>query len=70
MSKNSQNFSMDEVKKLAQSPAGQRLFELIKQQDSEAVRQAEAGNYNEAMERLKSFLSTPEAKKLLKDLGR
>lgn len=70
MSKNSENFSMDEVKKFAQSPAGQRLFELIKQQDGEAVRQAEAGNYSDAMARLKSFLATPEAQKLLKDLGR
>lgn len=70
MSKKSENFSVDEVKKFAQSPAGQQLFKLIQSQDSEAVRQAQAGNYEEAMARLKGFLASPEAQKLLKDLRR
>lgn len=70
MDKNSQNFSMDEVKKFAQSPAGQQLFNMLQRSDSEAVRQAQAGNYDAAMERLQSFLKNPEAQKLLKDLGR
>ena len=69
MNKNSQNFSIDEVKKFAQSPEGQRLFKMVQTKDSEAVRQAQAGNYEEAMARLRSFLDTPEAKKLLQDLG-
>ena len=70
MDKNSQNFSLDEIKKFAQSPAGQRLFAMIQRSDAEAVRQAQSGNYDAAMERLKSFLETPEAKKLLKEFRR
>ncbi len=70
MDKNSQNFSMDDVKKFARSPAGQQLFAMIQRSDGEAVRQAQAGNYDAAMERLQDFLKNPEAQKLLKDLGR
>ena len=70
MDKNSQNFSMDEVKKFAQSPAGQQLMSMLRQQNGEAVRQAQAGNYDEAMKQLSGFLQTPEAQRLLKDLGR
>ena len=70
MDKNSQNFSMDEVKKFAQSPAGQQLMSMLQQQNGEAVRQAQAGNYDEAMKQLSGFLQTPEAQRLLKDLGR
>ena len=70
MDKNSQKFSVDEVKKFAQSPAGQQLMALLQQSDVEAVRQAQAGNYEDAMKRLSGFLQTPEAKRLLKELGR
>ena len=70
MDKNSGNFSVDEVKKFAQSDAGRQLMALLQQSDSEAVRQAQAGNYADAMKRLSGFLESPEAKKLLKDLGR
>ena len=70
MDKNSQKFSMDEVKKFAESPAGRQLMSMLQQQNGEAVRQAQAGNYNEAMKQLSGFLQTPEAQRLLKDLGR
>ena len=70
MDKNSRNFSVDDVKKFAESPAGQQLIALLQQSDSEAVRQAQAGNYEAAMKRLSGFLESPEAKQLLKNLGR
>ena len=70
MDKNSQNFSVDEVKKFAESPAGQQLMAMLQRADSEAVRQARAGNYEDAMKRLSGFLQTPEAQQLLKNLGR
>ena len=70
MDKNSQNFSIDEVKKFAQSPEGQKLFAMLQHSEGEAVRQAQAGNYDAAMKRLKSFLDTPEAQKLLKGFRR
>ncbi len=70
MSKNSENFSIDEVKKFAQSPAGQQLMAMLQQSNSDAVHQAQAGNYEEAMKQLSGFLQTPEAQRLLKELGR
>ena len=70
MDKNSQNFSMDEVQKFAESPAGQQLFAMLQRSDGEAIRQAQAGNYEDAMKRLSGFLQTPEAQQLLKNLGR
>ena len=70
MDKFSKNFSVDEVKKFAESPAGQQLMAMLQKSDSEAVRQAQAGNYEDAMKRLSGFLQTPEAQRLLKNLGR
>ena len=70
LDKFSKNFSVDEVKKFAESPAGQQLMAMLQKSDSEAVRQAQAGNYEDAMKRLSGFLQTPEAQRLLKNLGR
>ena len=70
MDKKTGDFSAEDVKKFAQSAAGQQLMALLQQQEGEAVRQAQAGNYETAMDRLAGFLESPEAKKLLKDLGR
>ena len=70
MDKISENFSMDDVKKFAESPAGRQLISLLQHSDGEAVRQAQAGNYEAAMKRLSGFLATEEAKQLLKNLGR
>ena len=70
MDKISENFSMDDVKKFAESPAGRQLISLLQHSDGEAVRQAQAGNYEAAMKRLSGFLETEEAKQLLKNLGR
>ena len=70
MNKNSGNFSAEDVKKFAQSDAGRQLMALLQQKDSAAVRQAQAGNYEDAMKRLSAVLDSPEAKRLLKELGR
>ena len=73
MQKKSQDFSMEDALQLANSPAAQQLMALLQQQDHQAIEQAAAaassGNYQQASQALKSFLSTPEAKKLLKELG-
>lgn len=70
MNKKTGNFSTEDVKKFAQSDAGQQLMALLQHADGEAVRQAQAGNYEDAMKRLSVFLQSPEAKKLLGELGR
>ena len=73
MEKNNPNFSMEEVLKLAKSPAGQQLMAILKQQDSakleQAAAQAKSGDYTQASQTLSAMLSSPEAKKLMKQLG-
>lgn len=74
MQKNSQDFSMEEVLRLAESPAGQQLLAMLQSADStqlqQAMQQATAGEYTQAGQTLQSILSSPEAQQLLKQLGR
>ncbi len=73
MQKNSQDFSMDEIMRMAKSPAGQQLIALLKQKDTgaleQAVSQAKSGDYSQASKTLSAMLSSPEAQKLMKELG-
>ena len=73
MEKKPQDFSMEEVMRLAKSPAGQQLLAILKQGDSaalaQATAQAKAGDYSQASQTLSAMLSSPEAQKLLKELG-
>lgn len=73
MQKNNQNFSMEEVMRLAKSPAGQQLIAMLKNQDSakleQAAAQAKTGDYSQASQTLSAMLSSPEAQRLLKELG-
>ncbi len=73
MQKKSQDFSMEEVMRLAKSPAGQQLIAMLKQKDNakleQAVAQAKGGDYSHASQTLSAMLSSPEAQRLLKELG-
>lgn len=73
MEKKSQDFSMEDVMRIAKSPAGQQLMALLQQKDSaalaEASSQAKAGNYSQAGQTLSALLSSPEAQRLMKELG-
>lgn len=73
MEKKSQDFSIREAQRLAKSAEGQRLMQLLQQQDSgqlqRAMDAANTGNYTEAGSILQSLLSSPEAKKLMQQLG-
>lgn len=73
MQKKNQDFSMEEVMRLAKSPAGQQLIAMLQQADNtkleQAVTQAKTGDYAQAGQTLSTMLSTPEAQKLLKELG-
>ncbi|MBR5570840.1 MAG: hypothetical protein IKW10_08140 [Oscillospiraceae bacterium] len=72
MDKNS--VDLQEVMRIAKSPAGQQLIAMLKEKDptalQQAAKQASHGNYAQAMDRLKDILSSPEGQRLLKDLGR
>lgn len=73
MQKKSQDFSMEDIMRAAQSPAGQQLIALLKKSDNgeleQAAQQAKTGNYAEAAEVLRSILSSSQAQALLKELG-
>jgi hypothetical protein len=73
MQKNSQNFSMQEAMRLANSDAGKKLLAILKDSDSsmlqQAMEQASAGNYENMQKSLSSLLSSPQVQALLKELG-
>lgn len=73
MQKNSDNFSMQDALRLANSDAGQQLLALLKQEHGtqlqRAIDQAGAGEYEQVQKTLGSFLSSPQAQELLRQLG-
>ena len=73
MEKKSQDFSIKEAQRLANSAEGQRLMQHLQQADSarlqEAMAQAQRGNYKAAGNILQSLLASPQAQKLMRDLG-
>ena len=73
MQKNSQNFSMQEALRLANSDAGQRLLAILRNSDSASLRkamdQAAAGNFENAQAALSNVLASEEVRRLLKEMG-
>lgn len=65
---------LSEIMRLAQSPAGQQLLALLQQRGGDELRsameKASAGDYSQAQKTINAFLSTPEAKALMDQLGR
>ena len=72
MQKNSQNFSMQDALRLANSDAGQRLLAILKQTDSDrlgkAMDSAATGDYTGAMQALSVLLEREDVRRLLKQL--
>ncbi len=72
MEKNNGNFSMDEIKRLAQSDAGRKLMAMLESQHgstSDAVRSSmKSGDMEQAKKALSAFLSDPKAQALLRQL--
>lgn len=72
MQKNSQDFSMQELMRLARSDAGQQLLSIVSQMDdtqrSKAMSQAASGDLAAAQETLSQLLSSPQVQQLLKQL--
>ena len=65
MKKKSQDFSVKEAQRLANTLEGQQLIHLLQQRDTgqlqKAMDAANAGNYKAAGDILSSLLSSPEA---------
>lgn len=75
MEKNSQNFSMEEIMKMANSPAAQQLIAMLKQtngaQLQKAADLAAAGDMKNAGKIINGLLSgSGQAQKLAEELGR
>lgn len=68
------NLSMQEVLRLAATPAGQQLIALLQQQSGSdfqsAMSSAAAGDYTQAKRAVEKMMADPQAQKLLKQLGR
>ena len=73
MQKNSENFSLQDIMVLANSPAGKQLISLLQQSDPSTIRaaveQASAGDYMQAKKALEPLLASDEVKHLIKQLG-
>ena len=67
-------FSLSDAIRMANSPAGQRLLQLLRESGGDELQQAAAkaseGDYSQAKKALASLLENPEAKKLLEQMGR
>lgn len=67
------NFSTEDIMRLAQTPAGQQLIAILRKSDGPALRnaaaQASSGNYQQAKSALEPLLRSPEIQNLLKQLG-
>lgn len=65
-------YDMSELKRLAQSPAGRQLMELLQKNGGKelqgAVSQASAGNFDQAKQMLSSLLGSSEVQRLLKQM--
>lgn len=72
MEKNNGNFSMEEIKRLAQSDAGKQLMAMLESSHSgasDAVRSSmAAGDMEQAKKALGAFLSDPKTQALLRQL--
>ncbi len=73
MQKNSENFSMEDAKRLANSPAGQQLLAYLQQKDAIALNRAMTlaakGDQTQLKETLATMMNSPEVQALMKQLG-
>ena len=73
MEENSINFSMQDVMRLAGTPAGQELLNYLQQKNQKqlqmAIAHAVSGNMNQAKAILSQMITDPQAQKLVQQLG-
>lgn len=73
MEKKSQDFSMEDILRLARSPAAQQLMAALQAKDPQTLDrarfQAAAGDYSRAQKDLEKLLSDPTLRDLLRQLG-
>ena len=73
MEENSNNFSMQDIIRLAGTPAGQQLLNHLQQKNSKqlqmAIVHAVSGNTDQAKVILSELIGDPESQKLIRQLG-
>lgn len=73
MNQKSDKFSMEQAARLASTPEGQQIMDLIRSQQganlNSAIAKANAGDYAELQKSVQQLLSTAQAQALLKKLG-
>ena len=66
------NLPMQEVLRIASSPAGRQLIALLQQQGGEtfqdAIKNAAGGDYTQAKRAIEAMMADPKAQQLLKEL--
>lgn len=74
MGQNEKNAAIQEAMRLAQTEAGQQLLAMLKQGDNQKIQQAmasfSAGKQEEAKKLLADVLSTPQARRLMEQMGK
>lgn len=72
MQKNSPDFSLQELMRLANTDAGKQLLSIVSQMDasqrSQAMSQAASGDMAAARQTLSQLLTSPQVQQLLKQL--
>ena len=70
---NPQNFSLEQLKAFASSPAGQQLLAMVQQSANtdfdKAQKQAASGNMEDAKKTLSTLLKDPKIQSLLQQFG-
>ena len=73
MPKNSENFSMQDIMRIAQSPAGQQLMAMLTKANpvalETAMQQASGGNYSEVQKTLQAFTNNSDIKRIIQQMG-
>ena len=68
----SESFSMEDMKRLANSKAGKQLFDLLQKADpaviSKAMQQASTGNYAQAKQALEPLLKSQDMQAILQQM--
>ncbi|MBE6923623.1 MAG: hypothetical protein E7466_00075 [Ruminococcaceae bacterium] len=72
MERKSDDFSIRDAMRLANSPAGQQLFHLLQAQDpdamSKAMADASSGDYGKVKQTLSAMLDSPQIRQLMERL--
>ena len=72
MQKKSDDFSLQDIMRLANSPAGQQLIAVLQKQNNpefrQAATQAASGNYSQAKNKVQTLLRDPQILALLQQL--